>query len=618
MPESREKELVKKILQRLSLQKAYTETLDRYEGAKITNDYKWMSGQLATAYSYSLQIKNMNYDLVRLYTKVSLEETAISDEDINDFRDEVATYGMPKYWTNMVAREVNAPTDKVGEFTKDVLTAGNEAYRAASLLPVLMLNSYYRNTLTSTEKVKAITAIRLSGLGENVEDLTQEEIGNINNRKDKIRYEIESRNFTPALVRDIEDLRSYCEAIVLRTNNLRVLENVCDYASKALLEMPSHVFLKQERYYKPKIIDGHYEDWSVEERVYLDTDGPECDNAPGQDIKEVYIAQDDTFVYIRYILNGPLDETYGYKFGATPHTYVGQIGGKGYIFYAWPSSAIHLPDSYVAVTDNQFEAKFLKEDVKIWNDQIISAWSDQGSETVCRDHVVLPQVDVLLSSNQPPIADPNGPYSGAKGIPIAFDGSGSTDPDGTIESYDWDYGDGTTGTSVTPSHTYAATGTYTVTLTVVDDEGAQSAPATTTAVILVINQSPYCSEAAPSAILLWPPNHNFVPIDILGVADPDGDTVTITIDSIFQDEAVDAKGSGNTAPDGEGVGTSTAEVRAERSGKGDGRVYHIGFTAEDGYGGICVGEVTVGVPHDQGQGAIPIDGGALYDSTVVP
>lgn len=132
------------------------------------------------------------------------------------------------------------------------------------------------------------------------------------------------------------------------------------------------------------------------------------------------------------------------------------------------------------------------------------------------------------------------------------------------------------------------------------------------------NHNPDCSNAAPSVATLWPANHKFVPITITGVTDPDGDSVTITIDSIFQDEPVDAKGSGNTAPDGKGVGTDTAEIRAERSGTkkvpGNGRVYHIAFTADDGHGGTCSGTVTVCVPHDQGDDEC-VDDGPLYDST---
>ena len=53
-----------------------------------------------------------------------------------------------------------------------------------------------------------------------------------------------------------------------------------------------------------------------------------------------------------------------------------------------------------------------------------------------------------------------------------FDGSASYDSDGTIVSYEWDFGDDGTGSGPTPSHTYTADGNYTVTLTVTDDDAA--------------------------------------------------------------------------------------------------------------------------------------------------
>jgi hypothetical protein len=75
-----------------------------------------------------------------------------------------------------------------------------------------------------------------------------------------------------------------------------------------------------------------------------------------------------------------------------------------------------------------------------------------------------------------------------------------------------------------------------------------------------------------------------------------------------------AEPGGSTCPDAIIVGSS-ASVRAERSGRGDGRVYHLTYRAEDGMGGECTGMATVCVPHDQRRGVTCIDQGPLFDST---
>ena len=56
-----------------------------------------------------------------------------------------------------------------------------------------------------------------------------------------------------------------------------------------------------------------------------------------------------------------------------------------------------------------------------------------------------------------------------------FDGSGSSDSDGTIASYAWQFGDGTSGSGPTPHHVYAIGNQYVVTLTVTDDTGTTGA-----------------------------------------------------------------------------------------------------------------------------------------------
>ena len=60
------------------------------------------------------------------------------------------------------------------------------------------------------------------------------------------------------------------------------------------------------------------------------------------------------------------------------------------------------------------------------------------------------------------------------------------------------------------------------------------------------------------------------------------------------------------------------QVRAERSGDkkipGNGRVYHIFYTATDSLGASCTGKVLVGVPHDQGGSSVPVDDGPKFNS----
>jgi len=129
------------------------------------------------------------------------------------------------------------------------------------------------------------------------------------------------------------------------------------------------------------------------------------------------------------------------------------------------------------------------------------------------------------------------------------------------------------------------------------------------------NRPPDCSKATADPNLLWPPNHKFRTVTVGGVTDPDGDPITITITGVTQDEPLNGLGDGNTAPDAQlGPSSDSVLLRAERSGKGDGRVYRIAFTASDGKGGTCSGVVTVGVPHDQRPGAAAVDSGLFVNS----
>jgi hypothetical protein len=126
---------------------------------------------------------------------------------------------------------------------------------------------------------------------------------------------------------------------------------------------------------------------------------------------------------------------------------------------------------------------------------------------------------------------------------------------------------------------------------------------------LLLNNLPDCSAAAASPNTLWPADGRFVSVSIRGITDPEGGRVTIALTSIFQDEGLTQPGT----PDATGLGASTARLRAARLNWGNGRVYHLSFTATDPQGAACKGTVKVCVPPVQGGACV--DGGARVNST---
>jgi chitodextrinase len=84
--------------------------------------------------------------------------------------------------------------------------------------------------------------------------------------------------------------------------------------------------------------------------------------------------------------------------------------------------------------------------------------------------------------NVPPIANAGPDVGGTIGAALPLNGSSSSDPDGTIMSYSWTFGDGATGSGAASTHSYAAPGAYTATLTVMDNAGATASDTATVTV----------------------------------------------------------------------------------------------------------------------------------------
>jgi hypothetical protein len=230
-------------------------------------------------------------------------------------------------------------------------------------------------------------------------------------------------------------------------------------------------------------------------------------------------------------------------------------------------------------------------------------------------------INVIVENvNHPPTANSGDDQTKIEGSEVTLNGSG-TDSDSDPLSFQWTQVSGPTvslsgSSTANPTFTAPAVeaGGATLVFSLVVNDGLEnSSPSEVTVTIQNVNDPPAANLARANPNHLWPPNHNLVPVEILGVTDPDNDNVTITISGVIQDEPVNGLGDGDTSPDAVIQGNKVL-LRAERDGNGNGRVYQISFTAEDDSGGTCTGTVYVGVPHDR-KDLTFLDDGLLFDST---
>jgi hypothetical protein len=231
-------------------------------------------------------------------------------------------------------------------------------------------------------------------------------------------------------------------------------------------------------------------------------------------------------------------------------------------------------------------------------------------------------VDVSVENmNHAPSADAGPDQTVDEGTQVTLDGRASGDPDSDPLTFTWTQ---ISGPAVALSNPHSVTPTFTAPpqpshaqatlrfqLKVEDGLGA-TATDEVIITVLDVDALPTCTLAQANPALLWPPNHKLVPVGIIGVADSDNDLVTITVTGVTQDEPVNGQGDGDTSPDAVVQG-ATVLLRAERAGTGNGRVYAVAFTADDGFGGSCTGSVTVCVPHNRQRGTCG-DSGQQYDS----
>jgi hypothetical protein len=129
--------------------------------------------------------------------------------------------------------------------------------------------------------------------------------------------------------------------------------------------------------------------------------------------------------------------------------------------------------------------------------------------------------------------------------------------------------------------------------------------------VVNVNDPPVCTLAQASPNRLWPPNHTMTQVNIVGLSDPNNQSLTVTYTAVMQDEPVNGLGDGDMSPDAAVAGNSIL-LRAERAGTGNGRIYVVHFTATDTEGASCSSTVRVSVPHSKKDPAV--ENQQLYNS----
>jgi hypothetical protein len=121
-------------------------------------------------------------------------------------------------------------------------------------------------------------------------------------------------------------------------------------------------------------------------------------------------------------------------------------------------------------------------------------------------------------------------------------------------------------------------------------------------------------------IVLWPPNHKMHVIsatDCVTAVDACDGPVDAQFTRMWSDEPADARGDGHHAPDMIADSCDSVQLRAERQGPEDGRVYTLEVVARDQAGNTASGTCTVIVPHD-GSSDTAVDDGPAVTMDVCP
>jgi len=204
-------------------------------------------------------------------------------------------------------------------------------------------------------------------------------------------------------------------------------------------------------------------------------------------------------------------------------------------------------------------------------------------------------VTVEVVDTTPPEVDAGEDATVEAGYEATIHGS-ATDLVDTELDYVWKEGTTILGTEAELTYTFTM-GTHILTLSATDDSGNMG---NDTVTIDAVDTMPPEINVSVSPDIMWPPNHKYADVEtVMTVYDAVDSSPTLTLVSVTSNEPDNGKGDGNTTNDIVIVGDTVFELRAERSGTGQGRVYTITYRATDASGNSAEATITITVPHNK-------------------
>jgi len=178
---------------------------------------------------------------------------------------------------------------------------------------------------------------------------------------------------------------------------------------------------------------------------------------------------------------------------------------------------------------------------------------------------------------------------------VNLDGQSSSDPDGDQMQFSWS---GSFGIVHGPTPTISLPlGTHVITLTVFDGKGGSASDTVT--IRIIDTTPPVVGTVTATPNVLLQANHQMVPTSLaISVSDNCDSSAVCRIVSVVSNEPIEGLGDGDTSPDWTITGNLTVDLRAERSGKGSGRVYTMTVECSDASGNSSTKSVTVTVPRN--------------------